>query len=96
MHTREKLFKFLVVVADTNYTNLQLLKDNGLLVNFGEDSLAHKKIITLYSSRNGFRIKSEIKLSEYNCNQDLVSSKTENQIGFSISQTWNIHLTWKI
>ncbi|MDR4497279.1 MAG: UvrD-helicase domain-containing protein [Candidatus Scalindua sp.] len=58
----------------------------------------------LYSSHNGFRIKSEIKLSEYsprrllsgesprrllsgdNCNQDLVSSKTENQIGFSISQ----------
>ena len=26
----------------------------------------------LYSSHNGFRIKSEIKLSEYNCNQDLV------------------------
>ena len=59
----------------------------------------------LYSSHNGFRIKSEIKLSEYsprrflsgdNCNQDLVSSppglsavrtgKTENQIGFSMSQ----------
>ena len=39
---------------------------------------------SLYSSHNGFRIKSEIKLSEYNCNQDLVSSKTENQIGFSI------------
>ena len=26
-----------------------------------------------------------MKLSEYNCNQDLVSGKTENQIGFSIS-----------
>ena len=59
----------------------------------------------LYSSHNGFlaclcvrnarrQVKSEIKLSEYNCNQDLVSSppglsavrtgKTENQIGFSI------------
>ena len=40
----------------------------------------------LYSSHNGFRIKSEIKLSEYNCNQDLVFSKTENQIGFSITK----------
>ena len=38
----------------------------------------------IYSSHNDFRIKSEIKLSEYNCNQDLVFSKTENQIGFSI------------
>ncbi len=38
----------------------------------------------LYSSDNGFRIKSGIKLSEHNRNQDLVSSKTENQIGFSI------------
>ena len=46
----------------------------------------------LYSSYNGFRIKSEKKRNEYNCNQDLVSSlpglsavrtgKTENQIGF--------------
>ncbi|RZV78312.1 MAG: glycosyltransferase family 39 protein [Candidatus Scalindua sp. SCAELEC01] len=52
------------------------------------------KVIKLYSSHNGFRIKSEIKLSEYNYNQDLVSGppglsavrtgKTENQIGFSI------------
>ena len=40
----------------------------------------------IYSSHNGFRIKSEIKLSEYNCNQDLVSGKTENQIGFSIHE----------
>ena len=40
----------------------------------------------VYASHNGFRIKSDIKLSEYNCNQDLVSSKTENQIGFSISE----------
>ncbi len=41
-------------------------------------------ICQLYSSDNGFRIKSDIKLNEYNCNQDLVSSKTEYQIGFSI------------
>jgi len=51
--------------------------------------------IRVYSSHNGFRtclcvrdarrqVKSEIKLSEYNCNQDLVSGKPENQIGFSI------------
>ena len=50
----------------------------------------------VYSSHNGFRINSEIKLSEYNCNQDLVSNppglsavrtgKTENQIGFSIDE----------
>ncbi|GJQ57318.1 MAG: hypothetical protein SCALA701_01190 [Candidatus Scalindua sp.] len=38
----------------------------------------------VYSSHNGFRIKSEIKLSEYNCDQDLVSDKTKNQIGFSM------------
>ncbi|MDR4504082.1 MAG: hypothetical protein MRK01_04715 [Candidatus Scalindua sp.] len=43
----------------------------------------------VYSSHNGFRIKSEIKLSEYNCNQDLVSGKTESQIGFSISKWAN-------
>jgi hypothetical protein len=40
--------------------------------------------VKIYSSHNGFRIKSEIKLSEYNRNQDLVSGKTENQIDFSI------------
>ena len=43
-----------------------------------------RKVRHIYSSDNGFRIKSDKKLSEYNCNQDLVSSKTENQIGFSI------------
>ncbi|MDR4497688.1 MAG: HAD-IIB family hydrolase [Candidatus Scalindua sp.] len=48
-----------------------------------------KQYKNVYSSRNGFRIKSEIKLSEYNCNQDLVSSKTENQIGFSITEKCN-------
>ena len=47
------------------------------------------KNVILYSSHNGFRIKSEIKLSEYNCNQDLVSSITENQTGFSISTVMN-------
>ena len=50
----------------------------------------------LYSSHTGFQRKSEIKLSEYAINQDLVSSlpdlsavrtgKTENQIGFSIAE----------
>ncbi|KAA3604747.1 MAG: hypothetical protein D8M57_07315 [Candidatus Scalindua sp. AMX11] len=50
--------------------------------------------LKIYSSHNGFRIKSEIKLNWYDCNQDLVFSppglsavrtgKTENQIGFSI------------
>ena len=48
----------------------------------------------VYSSRNGFRIKSEIKLSEYNCNQDLVSSKTENQIGFSIASEPGFQDLW--
>ena len=48
----------------------------------------------IYSSHNGFRIKSEIKLSEYNCNQDLVSGKTENQIGFSISDTAAVFVTY--
>ena len=49
-----------------------------------QNAMVHSIKSYLYSSRNGFRIKSEIELSEYNCNQDLVSSKTENQIGFSI------------
>ncbi|MDR4504287.1 MAG: AMP-binding protein [Candidatus Scalindua sp.] len=40
--------------------------------------------VCIYSSHTGFRIKSEINLSEYTINQDLVSGKTENQIGFSI------------
>ncbi len=38
----------------------------------------------IYSSHNGFRIKSELKRSEYNCNHDLVLCKAKNQIGFSI------------
>ena len=56
--------------------------------------------VKICSSHNGFRIKSEIKLSEYNCNQDLVFSppglsavrtgKSENQIGFSISSPVSI------
>ena len=55
--------------------------------------------LKVYSSHNGFRIKSEIKLGEYNCNQDLVSSKTKNQIGFSIltensKEAWQEH-TWR-
>ncbi len=38
----------------------------------------------VYSSGNDFWIKSGIKLSEYNRNHDLVSSKTENQIVIGI------------
>ncbi len=49
----------------------------------------------VYSPDNGFRIKSGKKLSEYNCNQDLVSSKTENQIGFSISESKRSGLLWE-
>jgi hypothetical protein len=42
----------------------------------------------IYSSDNGFRIKSGIKLSEYNCNQDLVSSPP----GLSAVRTGKSHV----
>ena len=60
------------------------MRDNSRLNQLDEYEPKWNKFL-IYSSHNGFRIKSEIKLSEYNCNQDLVSGKTENQIGFSIS-----------
>ena len=59
-----------------------------------ETRLMVKKWYMLYSSDNGFRKKTGIKLSGKSprcsfvrgyLHQGLVSSKTENQIGFSIS-----------
>ena len=62
-----------------NESDLEIM----VVLNYVQILLFRMKIM-LYSSHNGFRIKSEIKLSEYNCNQDLVFGKTKNQIGFSI------------
>jgi hypothetical protein len=39
----------------------------------------------LYTSQNSFRFFPKTILPEYNCNQDLVFEKTQNQIGFSIA-----------
>ena len=66
-----------------NYKNHYTKYKKNYIVIFTFGKIKFLFILT-YSSHNDFRIKSEIKLSEYNCNQDLVSSKTENQIGFSI------------
>ena len=87
---RKRLYHIWNTIPDTHGSSNQL---NGT-GNFKPSGKIIPDSVQIYSSHNGFRIKSEIKLSEYNCNQDLVSSlpvpetrqtgKTENQIGFSI------------
>ena len=71
---KDAVFNYVDLLRTLNQPKIAAPLLEKIAEKYPDDREIKQLLDDLYSSHNDFRIKSEIKLSEYSCNQDLVSS----------------------